>query len=219
MMKKLVFISLILISFGLQAQSPQSFKYQAVVRDASFQAIPNTTVSIMINIFSDSCSGNSVFRENFDVITNDYGLVNLNIGEGLQISNSSFSSIDWSSGSYFIESALDLAGTGNHTFMTCNKLRSVPYAMFAEGAPDDQQLSLVGDSLILEDGGSIDLSAYNNNYWNRSNNKLYNVNSTDSVGVGTLNPVSNFMLMEVQLWDKLPYHQTNQEVEMMLKSC
>ena len=53
MMKKLVFISLILISFGLHAQS-QSFKYQAVVRDASFQAIPNTTVSIMINIFSDS---------------------------------------------------------------------------------------------------------------------------------------------------------------------
>ena len=56
MMKKLVFISTILISFGLQAQSPQSFKYQAVVRDANFQAIPNTTVSIMINIFSDSCS-------------------------------------------------------------------------------------------------------------------------------------------------------------------
>ena len=191
-MKKVIFIYLILVSVSLQAQSPQSFKYQAVVRDASFQAIPNTSVSIMINIFSDSCSGNSVFRENFDVTTNDYGLVNLNIGEGLQISNSSFSSIDWSSGSYFIESALDLAGTGNHTFMTCNKLRSVPYAMFAEGAPDDQQLSLVNDSLILEDGGSIDLSVYNNSYWNRSNNKLYNVNLTDSVGVGTSNPVSNF---------------------------
>ena len=191
-MKNIIFISTILISLGLQAQSPQSFKYQAVVRDANFQAIPNTAVSIMINIFSDSCSGNSVFRETFAVTTNDYGLVNLNIGEGVQISSSSFSSINWSTGSYFIESALDLAGTGNHTFMTCNKLRSVPYAMFAEGAPDDQQLSLVGDSLILEDGGSIDLSAYNNNYWNRSNNKLYNVNSTDSVGVGTSNPVSNF---------------------------
>ena len=89
-MKKVIFIYLILVSVSLQAQSPQSFKYQAVVRDASFQAIPNTSVSIMINIFSDSCSGNSVFRENFDVTTNDYGLVNLNIGEGLQISNSSF---------------------------------------------------------------------------------------------------------------------------------
>ena len=191
-MKNIIFISTILISLGLQAQSPQSFKYQAVVRDANFQAIPNTAVSIMINIFSDSCSGNSVFRETFSATTNDYGLVNLNIGEGVQISSSSFSSINWSTGSYFIESALDLAGTGNHTFMTCNKLRSVPYAMFAEGAPDDQQLSLVGDSLILEDGGSIDLSAYNNNYWNRSNNKLYNVNLTDLVGVGTSNPVSNF---------------------------
>ena len=45
------------------------------------------------------------------IISNNFGLINLNIGEGSQISPSSLSSINWSTGPYFIETAIDLTGT------------------------------------------------------------------------------------------------------------
>ena len=113
----LVFLSLFSLSlvFG---QSPQSFKYQAIVRDASSNPMANATVGIMINIFQDSCGGNGVYRESFIVTSNDYGLINLNIGNGVQLSPQPFSAITWSTGLFFIETAIDLNGTGsNHQFM------------------------------------------------------------------------------------------------------
>jgi hypothetical protein len=120
---------------NLSAQTPQFFKYQAILRDVSGHTITNSSVGIMINIFQDSCNGNNVYRESYIVTTNDYGLVNLNIGSGIQLSTNSFSAINWSSGSYFIETAVDLNGTGsNHQFINCNQLLSVPYAIYAENA-------------------------------------------------------------------------------------
>ncbi|MDG2342970.1 MAG: tail fiber domain-containing protein, partial [Flavobacteriales bacterium] len=89
----------------------------------------------LINIFQDSCNGNDVYRESFIVSTNDYGLINLEIGSGIQLSVSPFSAINWSLGSYFIETSVDINGTGsNHLFMSCNQLLSVPYAIYAETA-------------------------------------------------------------------------------------
>ena len=91
------------------------------------------SVGVMINLFQDSCNGNNIYRESFVVTSNNYGLINLNIGEGSQISPNSLGSINWSAGPYFIETAIDLTGTGsNHQVMTCNQLLSVPYALYAE---------------------------------------------------------------------------------------
>ena len=115
------------------AQSPHSFKYQAIVRDANGSAMINSSVGVMINLFQDSCNGNNIYRESFVVTSNNYGLINLNIGEGSQISPNSLGSINWATGPYFIETAIDLTGTGsNHQVMTCNQLLSVPYALYAE---------------------------------------------------------------------------------------
>jgi hypothetical protein len=128
-------IFFLLIIKNNYSQSPQSFKYQAIVRDASSNPMANATVGIMINIFQDSCGGNGIYRESFIVTSNNYGLINLNIGNGVQLSSQSFSAINWSTGLYFIETAIDLTGTGsNHQFMTCSQLLSVPYALYAESA-------------------------------------------------------------------------------------
>ena len=138
MTKKLIYTFLLFVFFIHEnsiAQSPHSFKYQAVLRDINGQVIANSSVGVLINIFQDSCNGNDVYRESFIVSTNDYGLINLEIGSGIQLSVSPFSAINWSLGSYFIESSVDINGTGsNHLFMNCNQLLSVPYAIYAETA-------------------------------------------------------------------------------------
>ena len=138
MTKKLIYSFLLFVFFLHEnsiAQSPQSFKYQAVLRDINGQVIANSSVGVLINIFQDSCNGNDVYRESFIVSTNDYGLINLEIGSGIQLSVSPFSAINWSLGSYFIETSVDINGTGsNHLFMNCNQLLSVPYAIYAETA-------------------------------------------------------------------------------------
>lgn len=123
---------ILLVDLSAQ-QVPQFFKYQAILRDLSGQPIANSSVGMLINIFKDSCSGNDVYRESYVVTSNDYGLVNLQIGSGLQLSANAFSAINWSSGSFFIETSVDLTGSGsNHQFMSCGQLLSVPYAIYAE---------------------------------------------------------------------------------------
>lgn len=123
---------ILLVNLSAQ-QVPQFFKYQAILRDLSGQPIANSSVGMLINIFKDSCNGNDVYRESYVVTSNDYGLVNLQIGSGLQLSANAFSAINWSSGSFFIETSVDLTGSGsNHQFMSCGQLLSVPYAIYAE---------------------------------------------------------------------------------------
>ena len=109
------------------SQSPYSFKYQAVVRDANGTAISNSSVGVMINIYQDSCNGNNVYRETFVVTSNDYGLINLNVGEGQMISPTPLGALNWSLGSFFIETAIDLTGAGsNFQYMTCSQLLRFP---------------------------------------------------------------------------------------------
>ncbi|MDG2344360.1 MAG: hypothetical protein P8L23_07250, partial [Flavobacteriales bacterium] len=122
-----------LFSYCVFSQSPpEAFRYQAVVRDNSGQAIPNQIVSFQISIFQNSCTSPSsilTYQEaHVDVSTNLYGLVNLSIGSldtaGL------FSSIDWSQGPFFILTELDIdGGVDSFTWMSCNELMSVPYAL------------------------------------------------------------------------------------------
>ena len=121
---------------GLQAQTspPESFRYQAVVRNVSGEAIPNQSVGFQISLYQGSCGltgGTIQYQETFTVTTNMYGLVNISIGLGNVVSGQ-FDQIDWSQGPYFIESSVDITGSNNYTYMSCNELLSVPYALYAK---------------------------------------------------------------------------------------
>ena len=72
----------LLIYTSLMAQAPQSFEYQAVVRDGSGAILISQNVGIQITIKQGSPSGANVYQETFASITNLYGLVNLQIGTG-----------------------------------------------------------------------------------------------------------------------------------------
>ncbi|MCX6255919.1 MAG: hypothetical protein NTV31_15805 [Bacteroidia bacterium] len=127
-MKKIVTLTVVLlISATVLGQVPASFKYQAVLRDARGNIKANTPVNILIDILQGSTTGNSVYSETHSVTTDSYGLINLELGNGIDTIGA-MSSINWQTGTYFVKVTVDgvVMGTG--------QLLSVPYALYASKA-------------------------------------------------------------------------------------
>ena len=75
--------------------------------------------------------GYSGISGDFSVTTNDYGLVNLSIGNGSTVAGT-FSTIAWGGSYHYIDVAMDINGGTNYTPMSCTQLLSVPYALYAK---------------------------------------------------------------------------------------
>jgi hypothetical protein len=137
-MKKILNVLVLsLISTCFFGQVPNSFKYQAVLRDTTGKLKTNTTAKIEISILKGSSSGNAVYTEVIDTVTNAFGVVNLEIGSK---NASTFSKVDWAKGPYFIQIKVD------NIVISATQLLSVPYAKYAEKAGSANE-----DSLILKD--------------------------------------------------------------------
>ena len=131
-MKKII-VSLIGLCFAfstLFAQVPLGFKYQAIVRDAVGSPIVNKEIHMQIILLQGSRTGEEVYRETHKTSTNQYGLVNLNIGNGL-VRDGDFDKIDWSIGNYFIKIDMDTEGGDSFKPMGISELFSVPFAMYS----------------------------------------------------------------------------------------
>ena len=111
---------------SLFAAIPKTLSYQAVVRDGSGNLITEKSIGVSISILLEDTS-NVVYQEEHMVTTNKYGLISLTIGK-----ESSFSEINWSGGSYFIQCQFDLNKDGFYDLKSCSPMQSVPYALYAE---------------------------------------------------------------------------------------
>ena len=210
---KLTVVLFLTLNFGLSiisAQTPESFKYQAVIRDGSGNVLVNQTVGLQFSILQNTTA---VYTETFTDTTNEFGLINLNIGEGTVVSGE-FSTIDWSTDTYFLKVEIDETGGTNYTQLSTSKLNSVPYALHARTAEntDDadadptnelQILNFSNDTLYLSGGGQIYLGTYGN-LWATHGNDIYNTNS-QNVGVGLENPTGKLVVQgDTAVSDTLP---------------
>ena len=166
-MKKLRLI-LTLLTFNFQlstlfAQAPQAIPYQAVARDNAGNAIANQAVSLRFTIHDATSGGTIVYRETQSKTTNSLGLFTANIGQGTVVSGT-FASINWGSGSKFMQVEMDAAGGTSYTDMGTQQMQSVPYA----------------------------LNAANGNF-NKTGNDISNANS-GNVGIGTTSPAISALL-------------------------
>jgi hypothetical protein len=113
------------------AQAPQAFNYQTLVRDLSGNLLSNRNVSFRISILSGSVTGAVVYSETHSgKVTNDFGLVSLEIGRGTPVSGT-FSSISWSTSTFYMKVETDPAGGTTYQTMGTSQLLSVPYALQA----------------------------------------------------------------------------------------
>lgn len=177
----LVFVMVLgLTSMG---QVPNSFNYQAVVRNAQGNVIANSVVDFAIDLLQN---GKLVYSEKHNGInTGANGIVNFKIGEGTSPS-ADFSAIDWSLGSYKLRMSL------NGELMGVSDLVAVPMALYAvhsgdshwtynesdlsityvAGMTEVQDLKIVGSSALSPEAGMIrydatanDFIGYNGTQW------------------------------------------------------
>jgi hypothetical protein len=130
----IIFMQCLLLT-TIVAQAPQAFKYQALVRDNSGEIIQNQAVGIRVSIHDASAGGTIIYQETFTGTTNQFGLVNLEIGQGTPTVGA-FSLIDWGANAKFLEMEIDPAGGVNYISMGTSALLSVPYALYSDRSSD-----------------------------------------------------------------------------------
>jgi len=133
MRKLFTFLTAVLLTASVFAQSPEKMSYQAVIRNSSNVLVTNTSIGMQISILQGTASGTAVYVETQNPTTNANGLVSIEIGGGTVVSGT-FASIDWSAGPYFIETKTDPSGGTNYTITGTSQLLSVPYALYAANA-------------------------------------------------------------------------------------
>lgn len=126
-------IILLLMSDLIHAQAPNSFGYQAVVRDASNQLLVSAPVGLRLSILQGSANGNVQFSETHQPTTNLNGLFTVEVGAGSVLSGA-ISTIDWAQGPFFIKTEIDPQGANNYTIESVSQLQSVPFALYANNA-------------------------------------------------------------------------------------
>jgi hypothetical protein len=179
-MRKLIAVLFLFSSAIVYGQVvPQGINYQAVALDQQGQPIPgvdivgrpidDAEIGVRISILEASPTGNVLYQEEHEVLTDQYGMFNLTIGQGLQVSADPFNTINWQ-GDKFLQVELSIENNGAFTLSAVQQLMSVPYAFLADRAlyVDDadadptneiQSLSVSGDSLSLSNGNTVQLPA------------------------------------------------------------
>jgi len=120
---------------GSYAQSPQALQYQAIARDTEGNVLANQDVSFKIVIVRNNTNGPVVYREVHDTITNELGLVNLEIGNGTVLFGA-FEEIQWGEASHFLRLLMDKNGGSNYQFIGTSQLLSVPYSLYSASTGD-----------------------------------------------------------------------------------
>ena len=142
------------------AQAPEGINYQSVLRNLDGTILSNSSVGMQLSILQGSSTGTTIYSESHSVSTNDYGLINVVLGDGA-IESGDFSTIDWANGPYFLEIAVDENGGTNYAALGTQQLISVPYALYAktagngpQGAQGEQGLSAYEVWLSLGNTGT-----------------------------------------------------------------
>lgn len=136
-------LSLLCLCLGLTAQTPQSFQYQAVVRNTQGLPLPNRSVRFQLMI-QQGQSGPLVYQEQHSATTSAQGLVALEVGRGTLINSSGpFTAINWANAPFFLNLHFDSTGTGSFISMGSVELLSVPYALYSgkSGIADSARVS------------------------------------------------------------------------------
>ncbi len=147
----------LLLSAGLFAQVPQSFSYQAVVRNSDNELLNEQQVGVQISIREGAASGPSVYTETHSPTTNSNGLFSIEIGNGTAVSGD-FNTIDWSVGNYFIQTEIDPEGGSAYSIDGVSAVNSVPYALYAEqSTPQALSLNAATGELTISSGNTVTL--------------------------------------------------------------
>lgn len=156
---KRLFTLLFILACGIavQAQSPNAFNYQAVVRDAEGDILANAEVTFRMSILENTAEGSAVYVETHTVNTNGYGLVNFQIGNGT-VQEGDFTAIEWGTKLYFLLIDMDINGGNDFKEMAVQQLIAVPYALHANTVTNSDNDETNELQTLTQDGKEVTLS-------------------------------------------------------------
>jgi hypothetical protein len=176
-------LSLVLFSFSLifaqdNPPPPQAgFTYQAVARDVNGYPLIDQDLTVRIAIRAGSEAGETVWQEDHNVTTNQFGLFTLMVGgpEGFGHTGTAemFSAIDWSAAQYFLGVQVN-DGSGYQT-MGASPIQTVPVAQYAQSAKNSSgnfsvqadKVNQEGEALfeVKRSDGSVAFAVYEDMVW------------------------------------------------------
>ena len=174
-------------------QAPQGLNYQAIARDGSGAILQNQNIGIRFTIKNEQ-EGPIIYQETQGTVSNQFGLITLNVGSGIPV-GASFSSIPWASIAPWLQVEMDPNGGIDYVTMGNSPLLSVPYALFA--ASGNQGLQGVegpqGPPGVLPNGSAAGNTPYwNGSAWIINSSNIYNNGA--NVGINTSTPAATAVL-------------------------
>lgn len=154
----LFLVAMLLASSLIHAQAPNSFNYQAVLRDGSGNLITSGLAQMRFTIRTGSANGTVQYQETETATVNQFGLVNHTVGTGTVVSGT-MAGVSWASGNKYLQ--VEVNTGGGFVDLGAQQLVSVPFAMYSANSG----------------GGN----------WTKNGNNIHNANS-GYVGIGTTSP-------------------------------
>ena len=134
MLKRILLLAALLVPcMGLLAQNaPQGFNYQCIVRDANGSPVASQMATLLFSLRTGAPNGPIAYSEKYVTPTNEYGLVNLVVGQGTPLQGT-FSDINWAASAHYLSVSIE---TSPNVFdeLGASQLMSVPYALFAQSS-------------------------------------------------------------------------------------
>ncbi|HOP59108.1 MAG TPA: tail fiber domain-containing protein [Bacteroidales bacterium] len=115
------------------AQPPKMMSYQCIVRDSGGELVTKQNIGVRTTILKGTMIPMIIYQETYSPlpVTNENGLLSLEIGSGKPVTGD-FSTINWSSGPYFLKTEIDPNGGSDYTITGQSQILSVPYAFYAD---------------------------------------------------------------------------------------
>ena len=131
MKKTILLLIVIAIPFSIFTQTsfgPESFNYQAVIRDENGEIISNEFISLRFTLSYSPIGGEPQtisYVETHDVLTNDFGMVNIALGTG-QASIGDITTMHFGQPEYYLQT--EVFQNNTWTNLGSQQLLSVPFA-------------------------------------------------------------------------------------------
>ena len=127
MLRKMMAVFCLMVAMVATVAAQNSFAYQAVIRNAKGDLVSNKQVSMLFNLkYNDQV----VYSETHKTTTNQYGNVQVKVGEGTKVSGD-FAKVPWHTMQVMMQIQVDPDGGTNYIDLGAIQLQSAPYAMHA----------------------------------------------------------------------------------------
>ncbi len=132
----LAFVYLFVCNMAGYSQNANGIIYQAEARDNFGKLLKNASLDVKMTIHQDYPEGEIVWQGLHHVVSNNYGMFVLVIGEGEHRSHYDFEALEWGKAPHFLNVSVKSQMSKTWINMGTEKFLSVPYALHAKTAGD-----------------------------------------------------------------------------------